>query len=156
MKNNYFSIKADQPSDGFCLQKLQVSVMMTTWIKELQRIRIQIQFEKGKSMKSKVLKTVSAMALALALGVGVLAGTVQAAGGSGIATCSDHQWEYYMQWRREEINSESHFIYFRSYHKCTICRIEETEEERLDIEPHDLRAADPPLRYRCAGCGYEE
>ena len=46
-------------------------------------------------MKKKVLKTVSVMALALTLGVGVLAGTVQAAGGSGIATCSDHQWQHY-------------------------------------------------------------
>lgn len=104
----------------------------------------------------KVLKTVSTMVLTLILGASVLAGNVQAADGSRIATCNDHQWTQIMTGRCEEINGESHYRYFRLYYKCDICGIEDTKEERCDIEPHNLRAADPPYRYRCADCGYEE
>ena len=108
-------------------------------------------------MKVKILKSVSAIALTIALSTAALVGTVQAAGESRTATSCDHHWIYgNPEEEYEEINSECHGHYYRLYRYCSYCDAEDIASEKCVIEPHDLRAADWPLRYRCADCGYEE
>lgn len=107
-------------------------------------------------MKKKVLKSISAMGLTIALSAAALAGTAQAADGTERFSCRHDFTATTYDWY-EEINSESHAHYFQTVYWCTICYyVHEEGEEHFYIESHDLRAADWPLRYRCADCGYEE
>lgn len=107
-------------------------------------------------MKMKLLKSISAIALTIALSTAALAGTAQAAGASRMVTNLEHHWVYGEDEWYEEINSESHTHNFKSFYYCPHCDTEVILTEKYEIEPHDLRAADWPLRYRCADCGYEE
>ena len=107
-------------------------------------------------MKKKLLKSISAMGLTIALSAAAMAGTAQAAGGTERFSCGHDFETIVLEWC-EEINSESHTHYFQMVVWCPNCRyVQDEGEVRSYIEAHDLRAADWPLRYRCADCGYKE
>ena len=108
-------------------------------------------------MKRKLLKSVSAMGLAAVLSAAALAGTVQAAGGVERVACSHVSTAVTYDIRDEIINSDSHAHYVQTDIVCEICYyVQDRGDEHFYIEAHDLRAADWPLRYRCADCDYEE
>ena len=112
---------------------------------------------KGNYMKRILLKSVSAMGLAAALSAAALAGTVQAAGGAERAVCRHEFTAVTYDIRYEIINSDSHAHYVQTAIVCEICYyVQDEGDEHFYIEAHDLRAAEWPLRYRCADCGYEE
>ncbi len=57
----------------------------------------------------------------------------------------------------EEANSVYHYRYYGTVKSCIDCDYAEWNELGSFYEEHDMGgAAEPPHRYRCLQCGYEE
>ncbi len=112
-------------------------------------------------MKRRAVKAVASAALSLALATSFMAGTVRADAQEVAARdiWGKHHFDFKEETQYEEANSEYHFVNRITIGRCTDknCNVEIRDSVQIGYEQHNLRGAtQPPARFYCLDCGYEE